>query len=345
MKPNFLKSAMLCMLLTAALFNCKDKDADSMQPANTELSQQIDKLELGEVTIAVTPEVTYNPGNVELSTQTKTLNSDLESIAGSQTVPGSVSKAANETSALLTATEIKTLNALTTANIADKNTAESAKMKAILAKVSTDSKVQVYLPKLSLPSVTEIKSARIGSTVESTLRTSATEAKSDDECIQRANDKFSKTKERLDDSKAKASEKVADAYNKDLDKIAKNLAKCVEQTAADRFEKMRQDGIKIANIALAALEKAKPYISTAQYEVTKALINIQLLDYLTKVTQLEAAKIATCTEIADIAKAAAAGVRDANLAAIESAYNIALAKAQELRDQMIENCHNQGGGN
>lgn len=345
MKPHFLKLLMLCILLTVALYNCKEKDEDSMQPANNELSEQFDKLQLGEVSIAVTPEVTYNPGNVELSTQTKTLNSDLATIAGSKSVPSSVSKAANETSALLTATEIKTLNTLTTANITDKNTAESAKMKAILAKVTADSKVQAYLPKLSLPSVTEVKSGRIGSTGESALRTSATTAKSDDDCIQHANDKFNKTKERLDDSKAKETGKVADAYNKDWEKIAKNLAKCIDQTSADRFDKLRQEGIKTANAALAALEGAKPYISAAQYEVTKALINIQLLDYLNKVNQLESAKIATCNEIADIAKAAAAGVRDSNLAAIENAYNTALTKAQQLRDEMIANCHNQGGGN
>jgi hypothetical protein len=345
MKAHFSKVLMLCMLLTVSLYNCTEKNDDSMQPVDTEMFAKFDNLELEGVSIAVSPEVTYNPGNVELSSQTKTLNSDLEKIAASKTIPSSVSKAANETSALLTASEIKTLNNLTTANITNKNTAESAKIKAILAKVSADAKVQGYLPKLSLPTVTEAKSARIGTTDESTLRTAATSAKKNDNCTDKANEKYDKTKERLDKSKTKETGKALDAYTKDLDKIAKNLAKCVDQTSASRFEKMRQDGIKIANIALAALERAKPYISTSQYELTKALINIQLLDYLGKISQLEATKIATCTEIAATAKAVATSYRDSNLAAIENAYNTALSKAQKLRDEMISNCHNQGGGN
>jgi len=92
------------------------------------------------------------------------------------------------------------------------------------------------------------------------------------------------------------------------------------------------------------LERAKPFLRPGQYEYLKALINIQLLDYLDKVNQLEAAKIGSCTEIAEIAKARAEETKNSNTARVEANYNEALAKAVELRDKMIENCHNQGSG-
>lgn len=342
MKTRTLKLLTLLMFLTFFLYDCKDKEADSLAPANTELSGQLDKLELAPTTLEETPDIKLVPGKVEPSAKTEELNKSLSTVTAGN-IPASVSKAAEEVSASLSAAEIKALNQISPST---KNELNSEQLRAILKKAAGDVKLQSYLSLFTAAKVEGLPDGgRTGAVTEGTATGPAVEAGNTDDCIARANEKFDKTKERLDNSRAKELERINDAYNKDLERIQKNLEKCTGDNSAAHFEALRQVGIKIANEALGALEKAKPFLKPGQYEYLKALINMQLLDYLDKVNQLEAAKIGTCTEIAAIAKARAEETKNANTARVEANYNEALAKAIELRDKMIANCHNQGSGN
>lgn len=344
MKTSTLKLLTLLMFLTFFLYDCKDKEAGSLEPANTELSNQLDKLELAPTTLQETPDIKLVPGKVEPSVKTQELNNSLSTVT-SGNVPASVSTAAQEVSASLTDAEIKTLNQFTPSQTSSKNTLNSEQVRAILTKASADTKLQSYLSLLTPTKVDGLPDGgRTGAVTEGTTVGNAVEAGNTDDCIARANEKFDKTKERLDESKARDLDRINDAYAKDLERIQKNLEKCTGENSAAHFEALRQAGIKIANEALAALEKSKPFLKPGQYELLKALINVQLLDYLDKVNQLEAAKVGTCTEIAELAKARATEVKNANTAKVEANYNDALAKAIELRNKMIENCHNQGSG-
>lgn len=344
MKTSTLKLFTLLMFLTFFLYDCKDKDAGSLGPADTELSNQLDKLELAPTTLQETPDIKLVPGKVEASAKTQELNSSLGTVT-SGNVPAGISIAAEKVSASLTDAEIKTLNQFTPSQASSKNTLSSGQVRAILTKVSADAALQSYLSLLTPTKVDGLPDGgRTGAVTEGPTVVNAVEAGNSDDCIARANEKFDRTKERLDESKAKDLGRINDAYAKDLERIQKNLEKCAGENSAAHFEALRQTGIKIANQALAALEKAKPFLQPGQYELLKALINVQLLDYLDKVNQLEAAKIATCTEIAELAKARATEVKNSNTAKVEANYNEALAKAIELRDKMIENCHNQGSG-
>lgn len=344
MKTRTLRLLTLLTFLTFFLYDCKDKEADSLAPANTELSSQLDKLELATTTLQETPDVKLVPGKVESSVKTQELNSSLSTVTAGN-IPASVSKAAEEVSTSLTPAEIKALNEVTPSQ-ATKTVLNSDQVRAILSKVAADVKLQGYLSLFTAAKVDGLlDGGRTGGVTDGTSSNSAAVEKDNtDDCIARANEKFEKTKERLDDSKAKELDKINDAYNKDLERIQRNLEKCTGENSPAHFEALRQVGIKIANDALAALEKSKPFLKPGQYEYLKALINVQLLDYLAKVNQLEAAKIGTCTEIAAIAKARAEETKNSNTARVEANYNEALAKAVELRDKMIENCHNQGSG-
>ncbi len=341
MKTRTLRLLTLLTFLTFFLYDCKDKEADSLEPANTELSNQLDKLELAPTTLEETPDIKLVPGKVEPSAKTQELNAALSKVTA-ESIPASVSKAAEEISSSLTAAEIKALNQVSPSS---KNELNSEQLRTILKKASGDVKLQSYLSLLTAGKVEGLlDGGRTGAVTEGKSSNPAVEAGNTDDCIARANEKFDRTKERLDEGKARELERINDAYNKDLERIQKNLEKCTGENSAAHFEALRQVGIKIANDALAALEKAKPFLRPGQYEYLKALINIQLLDYLDKVNQLEAAKIGTCTEIAAIAKARAEETKNSNTARVEASYNEALAKAVELRDKMIENCHNQGSG-
>lgn len=343
MKTRTLRLLTLLTFLTFFLYDCKDKEADSLEPANTELSSQLDKLELATTTLEETPDIKLVPGKVEASTKTQDLNKSLGTITAGN-IPASVSKAAEEVSTSLSKAEIKALNEVSPSQ-ASKTVLSSDQVRAILSKVSSDAKLQSYLSLLTAAKVDGLlDGGRTGSVTGGTTTGPAVEAGNTDDCIARANEKYERTKERLDDAKARELDKINDAYNKDLERIQRNLEKCTGENSAAHFEALRQAGIKIANDALAALEKAKPFLKPGQYEYLKALINLQLLDYLAKVNQLEAAKIGTCTEIAAIAKARAEEIKNSNTARVEANYNEALAKAIELRDKMIENCHNQGSG-
>lgn len=341
MKTRTLKLLTLLMFLTFFLYDCKDKEADSLEPANTELSNQLDKLELPAATLEETPDIKLVPGKVEPSAKTKELNESLSAVtAGS--IPASVTKAAEEVAGSLSDAEVKALNQVSPSS---KNELNSAQLRTILKKATADVKLQSYLSLLTAAKVDGLPDGgRTGAVTEGTASNPAVEAGKTDDCIARANEKFDRTKERLDDAKARELGKINDAYARDLERIQRNLERCTGENSAAHFEALRQVGIKIANDALAALERAKPFLRPGQYEYLKALINIQLLDYLDKVNQLEAAKIGSCTEIAEIAKARAEETKNSNTARVEANYNEALAKAVELRDKMIENCHNQGSG-
>jgi hypothetical protein len=331
------------MFLTFFLYDCKDKEADSLEPANTELSNQLDKLELAPTTLEETPDIKLVPGKVEASSKTVELNKSLSTVTAGN-IPASVALAAQEVSSSLSEAEIKALNEITPSQ-ASKTVLNSEQLRSILLKASSDVKLQSYLSLLTAAKLDGVPSGgRTGAVTEGGPSKTAVEAGNNDDCIARANEKFEKTKERLDDGKAKELNRISEAYAKDLEKIQKNLEKCTGENSAAHFESLRQVGIKIANEALAALEKAKPFLKPGQYEYLKALINVQLLDYLDKVNQLETAKTGTCAEIAAIAKARAEEVKNSNTANVEASYNDALAKAIELRDKMIENCHNQGSG-
>jgi len=344
MKTRTLRLLTLLTFFTSFFYECKDKEADTLEPANTELSNQLDKLEMAPTTLEETPDIKLVPGKVEPSAKTQELNSSLSTVAAGN-IPASVSKAAEEVSTSLTEAEIKSLNQITPSQ-ATKTVVNSDQVRSILTKASADTKLQGYLSLFTAAKVDGLPDGgRTGATTAGTAsNNAAVEAGNVDDCIARANEKFDRTKERLDDSKAKDLERINDAYNKDLERIQRNLEKCTGENSAEHFEALRQVGIKIANDALAALEKAKPFLRPGQYEYLKALINVQLLDYLAKVNQLEAAKIGTCTEIAAIAKARAEEIKNSNTARVEANYNDALAKAVELRDKMIQNCHNQGSG-
>ncbi|GGN10819.1 hypothetical protein GCM10010967_53320 [Dyadobacter beijingensis] len=343
MKTRTLRLLTLLTFLTFFLYDCKDKEADSLEPANTELSNQLDKLELAPTTLQETPDIKLVPGKVEPSAKTLELNNSLGSVT-SASIPASVTKAAEEVSTTLSEAEIKALNEVSPSG-ASKTVLNSQQVRAILSKASGDVKLQGYLSLLTVAKVNGLlDGGRTGAATEGTVTGPAIEAGNTDDCIARANEKFDKTKERLDEAKAREQQKINEAYTRDLERIQRNLEQCTGENSAEHFEALRQVGIKIANEALAALEKAKPFLRPGQYEYLKALINIQLLDYLDKVNQLEAAKIGTCTEIAAIAKTRAEEVKNSNTAAVEASYNDALAKAIELRDKMIENCHNQGSG-
>ncbi len=341
MKTRTLKLLTLLMFLTFFLYDCKDKEADSLEPANTELSNQLDKLELPATTLEETPDIKLVPGKVEPSAKTKELNESLSAVSAGN-IPGSVTKAAEEVAGSLSDAEVKALNQVSPSS---KNELNSAQLRTILKKATADVKLQSYLSLLTAAKVDGLPDGgRTGAVTEGTPSNPAVEAGKTDDCIARANEKFDRTKERLDDAKARELGKINDAYARDLERIQRNLERCTGENGAAHFEALRQVGIKIANDALAALERAKPFLRPGQYEYLKALINIQLLDYLDKVNQLEAAKIGSCTEIAEIAKARAEETKNSNTARVEANYNEALAKAVELRDKMIENCHNQGSG-
>lgn len=345
MKTRTLRLLTLLTFLTFFLYECKDKEADSLQPANTELSGELDKLELQTTTLEETPDIKLVPGKVETSAKTGELNSSLSTVTAGN-IPASVSNAAEQVSSSLTQAEIKALNQVTPSQ-ATKTMLSSEQVRSILNKAKADVKLQPYLSLFTAAKVEGLpEGGRTGGVTAGTAsgNGAAVEAGNTDDCIARANEKFEKTKERLDGAKAKELEKINDAYNKDLERIQRNLERCTGENGPAYFEALRQTGIKIANDALAALEKAKPFLKPGQYEYLKALINVQLLDYLANVNQLEAAKIGTCTEIAELAKARALETKNSNTARVEANYNDALAKAIELRDKMIENCHNQGSG-
>ncbi|WP_026632850.1 hypothetical protein [Dyadobacter alkalitolerans] len=342
MKTRARKLLILSMFLTFFLYDCRNKDAESLGPGETALSKELEALEMNEVKLEETADIRATPGKIEATAKAKALNESLGKV-NSTDIPANVLAAVSEISTSLSAAEIKTLKDIKPS----KNTLNSTEVKRILAKAGNDAAMKPYLSLLTAAKIDGLsnredsgKPAKLngGSQVVGNLESS-------DECVVKAREKFEKTVGKLDEHKAKALGKIDEVYLKDLEKIQQKLEKCLDENNPEHFEKLRQAGIKFAEQSLSALEKAKPYLNPAHYDNLKALINIQLFDYLNNVNKLEAAKNLSCTKVADLAKAEAAKVKAVNTAKVASSYSEALGKAEELLAKMIANCHNQGSGN
>ena len=155
--------------------------------------------------------------------------------------------------------------------------------------------------------------------------------------------KFAEVKGKLDGQKATEDQKVAAQYAADIAPVAANQATC-SGAISGRIDAYRAEVKSAGDGALASIENAKAVLGD-QYDVLKALVNIQLLGAYNNINNLQAADVQFCTAVGSATTAAADAARTANQGKVTNAYNAALAEANSLKVDALASCHNQGGGN
>ena len=343
MKKSTLRVLTLCMLLSAVMFNCKkDEDKFPTEP-DTEKTEELKNLDVVKPTYDQPAAVEVKESSVEVSAKTAEVTSGLNELANGTVAP-SVSAAADEVSAALSASEIATLNSVSAETIAKVSAggALPADLKAVMDKVANDPNLKAYLPTFTLPSVggVQISGARTGSDKSVDAVQAITV---DDNCIAKAEAAFATSKAKLDATKATYIAEIAAAYTAYVAPLAAQETQCVA-SVAPKYAALRTAAAQIAATANAVLDAAQGLLG-ARYAILKALVNIQLLGYLSTLNTLQVADTAACAAKTTAYTNAAAAVRASNTAKVEAAYATALASATEIKAALIASCHNQGSGN
>lgn len=336
----------LALALMLALSNCVKEDHPEPEPEPTapdsELVDQINAIEVAQVTLVAPAPVQQTAGGVEQSAQTIAFNQGISSLTPGGPIPAAVTGGANAISAALSASEISALNSVSQATIdAIKNGgALPAELQAILDKAAANPALAAYLPKLTLPTVNGVTiGARTGA-VEGTAGVEEIEVT--DECINAANAAFQTAKTKLDNSRDTQLAGAATAYATAIAAVATAQSTCVSSVPAI-FTPLRADAESQFNSLNAALDANQASLGSL-YVLVKAQVLVVYLGYLSSLNDLQAASTQACSAVATAATTAAGAARDANNASIAAAYGTALAAADDLRKALIQSCHNQGGG-
>jgi len=354
MKKRTLKLAVFSLMMTAMLFNCKDKDSADPTKPNEDITKALDDLNLTSPTLDKPAEVKSTAASIEASAKATEVNGALDGIAASGVVPASVSGAAADVKGAISDAEVSTLNGVSaeTINAVAAGGTLSPELKALLDKASSNPALAAYLPKFTFPTVNGValKGGRIAAATETAARTSASESVDaiekvtvDDACLAAANATFDAAKARFDASKAAEVVKVTAQYNSDIQPIATEQTACTAGVTPV-FAGYRTAAQQTASAAIADLDAAQTVLGPL-YPVLKALVNIQLLGALSSINQLEAAEKQACIAKATAATDNAKAAQTANLAKVDAAYTAALSQATKLRADALASCHNQGGGN
>ncbi|GLU52707.1 hypothetical protein Dfri01_21680 [Dyadobacter frigoris] len=342
MKKRTIKLAVLSLMMTAVLFNCKKDDSDPTAP-DTEITDKLKAITMPVITPEAPAAPVVTPASVSASAQATEVNGALGSIASSGTVPASVATAATAVSSALSASDVAAINsvsATTLASISDGG-AVPADIKAVLDKVKANPTLAAYLPKFTFPTVAGVTvTARIAGTeaVEKVEKVGA----AIDECQAAAAAVFNPVKAALDASKTTQTNAVNAAYTAAVALIAPAQTACESSSSsAALYDGFRSTANTQAQSALTALAGAKAVLG-AQYDLIVALTNVSLVDALDTINQLEKAGTKSCAAIAAAATANAATVKASNQAKVDAAYNTALSEANALNVQALATCHNQG---
>lgn len=352
-RPKSITILICALALMLVMYNCKKKDDPLPDKPNEEITKELDDIEVGPVTIAPPAPVVSTEASVEASAKAAEVNGALDGITDANSIPASVSTAATEVSAAISESELATLSNVDAALIsAVKEGGEiPAEVKAALDHAASNSALQEYLPTFTLPTVDGVAiSARIATApnLVSPQQLAVNESieaiqEASDVCVAAAEATFQAKKSTLDASKSAKDAEITAAYNAAIAPLVADEAACKAGIPAT-FAAYRTAIDTQVNSALANLERVKPFIGPL-YPILKALINIQALNAYSSLNNLEAASLAACTAKTAAATTNAQAARDANLAASQAAYDVALAAATEVRAKLIASCHNQGGGN
>jgi len=330
------------LALMLVMYNCKKKEEPFPQVPNSELVNEINAIVAAPVTLVQPAAVTTTPATLAPSAKAAEVAGAMSSLS-SGTVPASVQTASTDIKAALSTNELGALTAVSPAMVSAiaAGGALPANLKAIVDKAAANPALQAYLPRITLPTVNgRTVSGRSGAP-ESIERTEGIEV--EDACVLAAKAIFDAAKARLDATKTTKDAEVAAAFSAAIAPLVAEQTSCTSGLPAT-YNALRAGGQSQAAQALANLDAAQSVIPADLYATLRALINIQLLGFLSSVNTLQAADLKACGEKTTAKTTAATAARDANAAAVKASYEEALAKATAKRGELTQSCHNQGGG-
>ncbi|TKT87644.1 hypothetical protein [Dyadobacter frigoris] len=351
MKKRTIKLAVLGLMMTAVLFNCKKDNTDPTTP-DQGITDALKAVTMATVTPAAPVAVVSTPSSFATSAQANAVNGALGDIASTGVVPASVTAAATAVSGAVSASDVAALNSVSASTIASVSNggAVPADIKAILDKARANPALAAYLPVFTFPSVggVTLNGTRIAgtTTIDKIAGVDAVEKVEkvlvNDACVATATATFDGVKTTLDASKATQTATVLAAYNTALAAVPSS-ATCTS-SVTEKYVATRATVNAQGTKALADIENAKAALGSS-YDLVKALTNIALLDALSSINALELADKQACTSVSAAATANALAAKNANQALVDAAYATALASATKLKNDAIASCHNEGGSN
>jgi hypothetical protein len=330
------------LAISLALFNCKkDKEDEFPKTPNPQLVDNLNKIEVQQVTLTEPATVEVVAGSIETTAETMAFFTGVGSM-GSGEVPAIVTSVGEELTTTLTPADLAVVEGVTPEAIASIRSggAVSPALQAVINKLAANPALAVYLPKLTLPKVGGVSIARIGSVEEVELTEEASAIEVDDACVQASNTAYEARLAVLTNQRDQQLAGATTAYNNAIGGLAADETSCKAGIPAT-YDAYRQSAQTQASQAMADLAAAESILGS-NYPYLVALINLQLVAYLESINDLQKAAENACTATTAAKTAAAQAARDANNTAVNAAFTTARDLAQAARTQMAESCHNQG---
>ncbi|PRY03981.1 hypothetical protein CLV24_1378 [Pontibacter ummariensis] len=330
-------------VLSLVLYNCSDKDA---VPPEVDYDELFESVTLPTVVPGLPTPVQATPGELRTSAKAKDLFAALGNSSGryqkSAAIAPEVEEAATAVLATLSAEEIETLQAMTSAEAEAMATAEAlpAPYKAILDKMRADATLAEYFTTYTLPTVGAPETYTPANTtpVDRTLGFEGENSA----CMQQAQTSLDEGLKRVDAKKEENTVLVEEAYATAIAAVATEEQAC-QTSASTAFDADKADYQAQYNENLQTVNGQQEELG-ANYAPIKALLNALLLDYLRTVHILKTAEQEACAKKAEVAEANAEVAKSKNLDQVEATYQTGVLDVKKVVREQYNTCHNQGGG-
>jgi hypothetical protein len=346
MKKNTITHLAYGLALMFLMNNCKDdKKPDPLAPS-TDLVNAINKIELADVSLVAPQPVVVVESKIETSAEAAAVENGISEMATTGVVPESVSKAGTTVAAALSEEEMGTVISVTPEMLTGLENGGKlpANLKAIQTKAEANAALSDYFIHVTYPTVqgARIKGQRttggspeVANQVEGVLIS--------DVCLAAADAEYQKVKAKLDLSRTTQLSSVAARFASDIALLAPAQASCLSAVPT-KYNALRATQKQSFDRMNTLLDASRRVLGNKLYTQLKAQIYVIYIQNITSLNSLQEADTLACTAKTTAGTASAEASRDANILAVENAYNIALAAAAEARAALAQSCHNQGGG-
>ncbi|GAB3180913.1 BAR domain-containing protein [Telluribacter humicola] len=322
--------------VVAFLYSCSPQELSSVDPFGYSL-QDLEKVDLPQVTLERPAPITVSPGAVTVSALGATAGTEL---SGAGKLSASTEQFANavintapkaEASAV-----IRETNSATLTQIMSQKAYTGAQKGFINSFKSLPAQAAGFMPQLTLPVVQgKPAAARTGAVEETSAPVLIEEVmKGEDGCKSSALEALQKVLQKLQDKKGDQLDKAEAEYQKAL-KEARSGGQC----EADKNRKSAvQELDKKYKKLYSDLEKNKKNTTSA------AALNALFYAELDAINTIYQQELTACTQAQSLREAAALAALNANKQSIEAGYKKEADKATGIANAIIAACHNQGGG-
>ncbi|WP_273212104.1 hypothetical protein [Runella zeae] len=342
MKKRMLSFMVYGLALTLVMYNCSK--GDPLGP-NEKIMDGLKKIEMEKVEIEKSEPAKSTPGSFEASAKVAEIEKLVAQITPSGAIPANLKTSIEELSSVLNTTEVAALSGISPQTLAamEAGAEAPANIRAILEKVANDPRLKAYMNNVVLPTLDEspLVDKTKGLQIPKNARVTSDPLS---QCLNVVENQYNATVTTLQSNRTTQLAQVEATYQQTLTNNAATETSCIS-TATARYQPLRAAAQVSKAAAAAALEAAKSSLPLATYTTLKAMLNLGTVVFITQLNNFENTDKKVCTQTKLVNNNNALTARNNSNAAVELAYQNALAQANAAKAAAIALCeeqHDQG---